>query len=84
MISSHKERKIKRLLATGLSGRKIEKITGVSRGTICNIANGSRRIKKVIYDETIWDGCEKKRCPECGAKVFMPCLACAVRNGMKK
>ena len=74
---------IQRRLASGQSQRSVARLLSVSRGTVSAVANGRRT--------TGQGSCNPKetyvpphgpiaRCPECGAKVMMPCLACQVRQ----
>ncbi len=83
MIAPEVIKEINQLLQEGvLSQRKIARKLGVSRGTVHAVAKGKRRLS-----------CRKKeeesppfrpptgpytRCPLCGARVKMPCLACAM------
>ncbi len=75
---------IERLLGEGnLSQRKIAVRLGVSRGTVNAIAQGKRpdyRTRRRERDDDFIAPCGPvARCPTCGAKVAMPCLACRVR-----
>lgn len=86
---------VKRLVATKkLSLKKIADLTHVSRGSVSAIASGKRRIKKrkplrvpEIIEETdpwgerfYYPAGPFARCPICGARVQMPCLACQIEN----
>ena len=87
MIPLEKEIMIRQLLAEGnLSQRRIGHITGVSRGTIGNIANGkyTTRTRSQSDEEylALHDG-PVERCPICRRKVYMPCIACRTREWMK-
>jgi len=75
---------IRRLLGEGrLSQRKIAREVGVSRGTVHAIARGKRPDRPARPLRRVGEVIEPtgpvRRCPECGAKVFTPCLACQVR-----
>lgn len=75
---------IKRLAGEGLSQRAINRATGVSRETIRRILSGAHAenpLRDTLYDidNPIFTG-PVERCPGCGAKVYMPCLACQVRK----
>jgi len=75
---------IQRLLAEGrLSQGQIAQKLGVSR-TFVNFVHRGRlrtplqaRIKDDLEQEPT-----PRRCPECGAKVYMPCIACRTRTYM--
>ena len=75
---------IKRLLDEGeLSQRKIARQVGVSRATVGDIASGKRalfgRDDSTAGDEECLPQ-EFARCPSCGARVLLPCVACAARH----
>jgi len=75
---------IERLLHEGgLSQRKIARRVGVSRGTVNAIARGQRPDYRALRRERANDFVAPTgpvaRCPTCGARVQMPCLACRVR-----
>jgi len=75
---------IERLLHEGsLSQRKIARRVGVSRGTVNAIARGQRpdyrALRRERVDEFAAPSGPVTRCPTCGARVQMPCLACRVR-----
>lgn len=68
------------LLREGISQRKIAERLGVSRGNVCAVANGSGLpICKSTFVRP-----DTRRppeiCPQCGKKVYMPCLACQIRR----
>jgi hypothetical protein len=71
----------KELLAKGLSLKRVEKLTGVNRGTLS-------RVRRKIFkwpikggiEEIIFGGQTEGRCKTCGAKVYLPCVACQVRK----
>lgn len=73
---------IRKLLAAGgRSQREISKLTGVSRGTIGAIAAGKRRDRAPAPEEnfSLRHG-PLVRCPECGGKVYSPCILCRTRK----
>ena len=70
---------IRRLLADGLSQRQIARQCHVSRGTVQAIAAGKRRDRMPEDDPGLFSG-PIGRCPTCGARVYLPCLACRVRQ----
>jgi len=87
MIPPSVVEQIKRLLAEGhLSQRKIAKMTGVSRGTVGAIASGKRRDLSTSRarreDELEAPSGPPRRCPQCGARVYLPCRLCHVRRLM--
>ena len=88
MLKEKQVCEVKELLAEGkLSQRAISRITGVSRVVIHRIAAGKRkdRIERVkeAWEED-WTGRPYERCPICGAKVRLPCLACIIRTLSEK
>mgnify|MGYP003131098992 CR=1 FL=1 len=70
-IALETENKIRKLSGYGLSQREISRRIGVSRDTV----------RRVVIGEQV--NRQSKRCPECGALVFMPCRACKVRSEFK-
>jgi hypothetical protein len=74
---------VKRLLNKGkLSQRKVALRTGVSRTTVGAIASGKRperRPRRADGDEFPSHTGPPTRCPECGYRVYMPCLVCRAR-----
>ena len=65
---------VRSLLAEGaLSQREIARRLRISRGSVGAIARGTR--PDYTNDFTYPSG-PARRCPECGVKVQMPCLAC--------
>jgi DNA-binding XRE family transcriptional regulator len=75
---------IKRLLAEGrLSQGEIAQKVGVSR-TFVNFVNRGRL--RTPLEARIKDDSEResvpRRCPDCGALVYMPCIACRTRAYM--
>jgi hypothetical protein len=84
MLSTTLVHEIDRLLQEGeLSHRKIAARLSVSRGTIAAIASGRRGLYGREPDD---DGRSRAstapaaRCPECGFRVYMPCLICEARQ----
>ena len=83
MLTAGTIRWIKRLAGEGLSRRAISQATGVARNTIADILGADRvaeEIRDTLYDvdDPIFTD-PPRRCPSCGAVVFMPCLACGLR-----
>jgi transcriptional regulator with XRE-family HTH domain len=85
MIEPAKIKEVERLLATSqYSQRKIAKLTGVSRAIISDIATGkrpdyeARRAARKEMEKGF--GGPPRRCPTCGALVYMPCQLCRVRE----
>ena len=80
MISDAAERMATNLLAKGRhSLRTIARLAGVSRGTVLNIAQGRRRPNHARESAANLpeEPCGPHvRCPGCGRKVQMPCVAC--------
>jgi len=78
---------VQSLLAQGLSDREVARQTGVSRGCVAYIRRGERlpnRDRRLIVDETalVFDKRRYGRCPCCGARVLLPCLACILKHLM--
>jgi hypothetical protein len=86
MIALSQVEEIRRLLHGGkLSQRAIARQTGVSRSTVQAIAEqrhsqGLDRGGAGLREGFTPPNGLPVRCPGCGAKVEMPCLACYVRN----
>lgn len=77
---------VKRLHNAGKSYREIRKITGLARETIARIVHGRRKDPEIRRREQrerdqLHSG-PIERCPKCGRRMVMPCLAClaATRN----
>ena len=85
MIATTVVEEIRRMLTERrLSQRKIAAVVGVSRGTVNAIARG-RRLSCPPRRGPAAEGFQPPsgphlRCPGCGGKVQMPCLACYVRT----
>jgi hypothetical protein len=84
MISNAVIDEIRRLLRDKkFSQRKIALRLGVSRGTVNSVATGKRpncnKREKNVENEFVPPSGLPQRCPQCGARVMMPCLACRVR-----
>lgn len=74
-----------RLLAEGLSARKIAKLMKISRGSIASIRHGTRNLyQKKESDEVPEPSGDYVRCPKCGAKTQLPCLGCEIRKIVRK
>jgi hypothetical protein len=89
MIATAVVSEVERLLDEGrLSQRKIDSQTGVSRGTVNAIALGKRTLqepRRLELDEDFFaPDAPIARCPTCGAKVRMPCLACLIRADQQR
>jgi len=69
------------------SQRKIAKMTGVSRGTVSAIALGRKKLVRYMVAQEdagfVSPRGPHRRCPICGAKTKMPCLACQLREKMR-
>ena len=85
MIAASIIAEAQRLLAAGLSYRQVAAKTGISRGSVGEIANG--RISAKRRRDKEWLGVNPRgrpaRCPTCGGMVVMPCMACRVRAAKK-
>ena len=82
MISDSLVSQIEALYRQGNSQRSISRQTGVSRDTVRKVVNGSFAAEAanqlhaptpVAYPRV------PQRCRHCGAMVFLPCRACALR-----
>jgi hypothetical protein len=74
---------IQRRLAGGESQRSVARQLCVSRGTVGAVASGRRTLGQGRGNPD--EGFSPPngpvaRCPECGVKVTMPCLACQIRQ----
>jgi DNA-binding XRE family transcriptional regulator len=65
-----------------LSQREIARRTGVSRGTVCAIANQRRKVRPVParWDQLCLFTGPIVRCPRCGGRVYAPCRLCYIRD----
>lgn len=67
-----------------LSQRKIAARLGVSRGTVHAVARGKRHAngtsRTAAYEGFVVPEGPVRRCPDCGGRVMMPCLACWLRK----
>ena len=83
-VTQAKVLEAQRLIQLGaLSYRKIARMVGLGRGTIGQIASGKRlawpdRVRGAD-NRTHRNAGPASRCPECGGRVYMPCLLCHVR-----
>jgi hypothetical protein len=72
------------LLGGNRSYRAIARRLGVSRGAVKDVAEGKRRQRvpraRPRGDEFQPPRGLPRRCPGCGGKVKMPCLACYLRE----
>ena len=78
MLTPQQVLEVKRLLGEGrLSQRSIARLTGVGRSSVNAIANGRRRpFRTLPADDLAVRTSIAQRCPECGGRVFMPCVYC--------
>ena len=81
-IPKHTIDEIKQLLMDGVERPEIMRVTGVSRSTVTRVARriaGRDRKRQAIEPHLkIVRGAEIARCPDCGAKVAIPCVECRV------
>lgn len=67
-----------------LSQRKIAERLQISRGTVGAIASGGRglhgRLPKEDEPQLFVPCSPPKRCPQCGYRVYLPCLICNTRQ----
>jgi len=84
MISEALVEAVRRRLAAGReSMRAIARATGVSRGTVANIARGKRRQRASRSADGGEPEGRLERCPQCGAITPAPCRACRVRRWIR-
>lgn len=70
-----------RLVKSGLSARQACQKARISRDTLARYQRGELAdVPKIRYPHL---GTKLRRCPGCGGRVYMPCLACQLR-GRKK
>ena len=60
--------------------RQIAEQCGVSRQFVSNVANGKRTLKNQRYKPFELNQENYERCPSCGCRVLMPCLACYLKK----
>jgi transcriptional regulator with XRE-family HTH domain len=86
MLDARLIQEIDRLLrAGGLSQRQIAAQLRVSRGTVGAIASGRRDLRgKEQPREVSQRAAAAARCPECGYRVFFPCLICSTRSHKRR
>lgn len=72
------------LLGLGrLSQRQIAHRVGVSRGTVAAIADG-RRGHHGRQQTNEAEAVRAGRCPSCGVRVYLPCVACRAREFQRR
>jgi hypothetical protein len=83
-VTQAKVLEVQRLIKLGdLSFRKIARMVGIGRGTVGQIASG----KRLAWPDRVRAADNRAyrhagpiaRCPECGGRVYIPCLLCHVR-----
>jgi hypothetical protein len=80
MVSPSKVEDVRRLLAQGMSQRRIACQLGVSRGTVGGIASGKRPNYALKIHEEPASRLPAIRCRGCGGLVHPPCRLCKVRE----
>jgi len=80
MLKEQQVAQVQRLLAEGLFQRQVALRTGVSRGAIGQIANGTWAGFREDYRERG----PLNRCPQCGSKVYGACRACRIQKLRKE
>ena len=85
-LKSHQISEIHRLREAGHTQMEIKRITGISRTTIHQVLSGKHASmtspqakSEEVVDSSFFDG-PIERCPHCGCRAHMPCLACKVKN----
>ena len=69
-VSYAQAQRIRRLAVMGRCVKQIHRQTGISETAIVRILG---RMPDMGY----------RRCPGCGAMARLPCIACAIRNGLR-
>jgi hypothetical protein len=77
--SAAKVAKVRKLLGSGMSSRKIARETGVNRGTVAKIADGQSVTRVSTDGVELFDDGPVGRCETCGGMVVLPCRLCRVR-----
>ena len=78
MLTQSKADEVQQLLAAGLSFRRAALVSGVSRGTVHNLAYG-RPMVFIRHGDEPRRLRQAVRCPGCGAKLNMlPCVQCSI------
>lgn len=83
-LQSHQIAEIHRLRESGCTQMEIKRITGISRTTIHLVLHGkhasahAQENDQPIDDSTPFFNGPIERCPRCGRRVHMPCMACRV------
>lgn len=85
-IPRSRARAARQIFLTGqFSQRRLSKKIGISRNTLADIVH-CRRAHAYLAAETLtpatdppYDG-KPGRCPTCGARVLLPCIACRARQ----
>ena len=75
MVTDEEVDRVKALLASGWSQRRVARFLGVSKTCVSKISQGTFR----EYSRTL-GRFTPVRCPTCGGRVRMPCKLCAVRS----
>jgi hypothetical protein len=92
MLTNEQIQHVIDLLNKGITYRKIQKLTGVSRGTVANIASGKVTIRNHLnsYERKQAERLSPVefvgppvRCPECGRLVYPPCRACFIEKKIR-
>ena len=80
MIPQAKIEEVRRLLAEGKSQRQAAVLAEVSRGTVGRIAAGRLADRVVLPRLDEPPPGPIVRCPDCGGRVFAPCVVCRIRR----
>lgn len=84
MLTLGKVLEVQKLLCLGMSQRRVASKLGIGRATVGSIASGKRGLHG-REQSSCEKGCRDHlheltgdfvRCPECGAKVLLPCVRC--------
>lgn len=79
-ITSSQVQLVRQLGTLGYSQRRISRLASMSRDTVRRILTGQRRERDVPMIVAPNARRPARRCPHCGGLVFMPCVACSVRQ----
>lgn len=85
-VSPEKRKAVMRLRRAGFSQKRIARELRMSEETVFYVINGRWRYQPAGESGFKFPNLEGMpvRCPQCGAKVYMPCLACTLENRKRK
>lgn len=84
MLEWNQVETVQRMLANDISQREIARLTGISRDTIRRIFKGEWQPRPEPVAAPFVLTHSVGRCPTCGGRVRLPCLACRIRRPDQK